>query len=132
MTQNIIKFEPQQYVEHVAIADASCFYFAPFDLTPLIQELNQRGNTVAARWGRIEVSDAQGTLHWHRGATFVFVSSGYGSLQIAEDKIIPIRVGDLFVVPPRVKHLSIAAPGTTLIEQVVYISAPADLQAVHD
>lgn len=112
------------------ISDASCFYFSDLSLSELAKSLEGEGGLVALP-GRIEVSDKIGPLHFHHGATIAFITSGYGVVN-TEQETMEVSAGDILIVPPRVKHLSIAAPNTTMVEHVVFLGKHGDLQAVYD
>ena len=114
---------------HQKVADASCFYFSFAELMGLSQEFSANAKELVALPGRIEVSDKVGPLHYHNGVTIVFITAGYGCIK-TEILESPVRTGDIVIVPAKTKHLSVAAPGTTMIEHIVFIGTKGDLQAV--
>lgn len=124
-------FRPEDHMVSDQISDASCFYFPSESLQGLMHDFMKAGKEFAALPGRIEVSDADGLLHYHQGLTIVFITSSFGEIKMVSE-CIPIRAGDIVVVPPRTKHLSVAAKGTTLIEHIVFIGEKGDMQAVHE
>src|SRR5688572_29793991 len=79
-------FRPNYPAGH-SIADASCFYFPFLELAELLQELAHEGQDITALPGRIEVSDKSGPLHYHNGATIVFITAGYGLIRTAKGNI---------------------------------------------
>lgn len=122
-------YGPNDYSEHhVGSEDSSCFYFAPFNLSPLVESLKAAGAGIACRAARIEVTDKLDALHAHEGLTVVFIAAGSGIFKTKEGDIA-VRAGDWVVVPPNTPHLSIADPHTVMPEMLVYIGAANDRQA---
>jgi len=113
-------FASSGFSHHRQAADANCFYFDPIEVAVKL----------VARPGRIEVSDKDGPLHYHDGATIIFITSGSGMIK-TETGDIPVKTGDIILIPPLTKHLSVATHGTELFEEIVYISNVNDIQAVH-
>jgi quercetin dioxygenase-like cupin family protein len=100
------------------------------ELKELFQELTTGNKVIVALPGRIEVTDEYGPLHYHNGATIVFITSGFGLIRVNDTQNELVRAGDIVLIPPRAKHLSVAAKGTTMIEHIVFLGAAGDLQAV--
>jgi homogentisate 1,2-dioxygenase len=113
---------------HTGSEESSCFYFAPFALDDMAAEMKAAGKSLTVRMARIEVQDKDDILHQHDGLTLVEITAGFGMFKTLEGDI-QVRTGDKIVVPPHTPHLSIAAPGTVMHEQVVYIGAHDDRQA---
>lgn len=129
-TTTISLYRPSEHETHIGIADASCFYFPSVRLRDSATP-SEALEGLAAVPGRIEVSDKEGAMHYHCGVTIVYIACGYGSIR-TEDGSHEVRAGDTLIVPAYVKHLSVAAPGTTMIEQIVFIGKEGDLQAVYE
>lgn len=127
----MIILKADEFEVHDQIADASCFYFPSIEIGDLAEELSNRNSPFVARPGRIEVTDKDGPLHYHEGATIVFITSGYGTIRFAEGST-EVRTGDIVLLPPRTQHLSIAASGTTMIEHIVFLGEEGDLQATYE
>ena len=115
-------FRGNDHVDHKYLVSANCFFFPPVPLGDLCN-LN-----LAARPGRIEVSDGLAVLHSHDGLTLAFVVSGYGILK-TQDEEFSIQAGDILVIPAHALHVSIAAPNTVLIEHSIFIGNPHSFDA---
>ena len=129
--QDVQVIRADEHASHYQITDASCFYFPILPLQGLIQAVQQEKKELVALPGRIEVSDKNGSLHYHHGVTIAFITAGFGIVKTLS-KDIPIRTGDIILIPSMARHLSIAAQGTTMTEHIVFLGAKDDLQAVYD
>lgn len=121
-------FKPNDYIEHhIGTENSSCFYFTPFSLAPLVEELLRSGKALTGRVARIEVTDTEDQMHQHEGATIVYIAFGSGIFKTLEGDV-SVQAGDWVYIPPNTPHLSVAAKGTTMPEVGLYLGAPLDRQ----
>ena len=131
MTITIIKAH-HDGEHHSGNEGSSCFYFPAVSLKDFAQSCLsslKHGGGFYGRFARIEVTDKQGPLHAHPGATFVVITAGRGYFLTRKLEYI-LGPGDMIYVPPGTPHLSVAIPHTTMIEHIVYLGEKHDRQSL--
>lgn len=106
---------------------SGCFYFSPLGISSLVDSLKKEGKDASVRAARIEVTDTDVELHKHPGAVVAFITAGRGIFKTTEGDL-RVQEGDVIYIPENTPHLSIADKGTVMIEHIVYISDPEDMQ----